>query len=437
MNMETMPRKNHADKAYYGWYIAVTLAFTETISWGVLYYAFSVFITPMEAELGWSRTELTAGFSLALLVIGGMAFPVGTWIDRHGSRALMTTGSILGSLLVIAWSQVTDLQTFYLIWAGIGVCASTVLYEPAFAVIATWFVRRRSAALAVITFAAGFASTIFIPLTDALYHAFGWRTAIFILAILLAITTIPLHALMLRRRPADLGLLPDGEPVTLETRPLPASLSLSDALHSRFFWLMTLAFSLAALAAAAIRVHFIPLLIDSGINASTAAFASGSIGMMQVAGRVIFAPLDARISGRVLVAGVFALQSAGMFALLWGISLLTVVIFVAVFGAAYGAMTLARASIIAELFGAAHYGRISSVMAIFLTLAGTAAPVGAGILYDYFGNYQPVLWIVVILGVIAAGIMLVSKLDVSSQKSLQHDLVNPPVNAATHGESSG
>lgn len=412
-----MQRRKNNSKAYYGWYIAVTLAFTETISWGILYYAFTVFITPMEAELGWSRTELTAGFSLALLVMGGMAFLVGTWIDRHGSRFLMTLGSILASLLVLAWSQVTDVQMFYLIWAGIGVCGALVLYEPAFTVIAAWFIKRRSTALAIITFAAGFASTIFIPLTDALYQAFGWRSATFMLGILLAVTTIPVHAFILRRRPADLGLLPDGEPLTLEARPLPASLSLSDALHSRFFWLMTLAFGLASLAANAIRVHFIPFLIDSGVASGTAALASGSIGIMQVLGRVIFAPLDSRIPGKIMVAGVFALQGMGMFALLWGASPLTILLFVGIFGAAYGAITLARASIIAELFGSAHYGRISSVMALFLTFSGTAAPVGASWLYDYFGNYQPVLWGVLLLALIAAGIMVVAKQDTDPRKS--------------------
>jgi sugar phosphate permease len=106
-------------KLYYGWYIAFALAITETISWGIVYYAFSVFITPMEADLGWSRSQLTGGFSLALLVAGIMAFPVGTWIDRHGARWLMTIGSILASLLIVGWSQVHDLTSFYFIWAGL------------------------------------------------------------------------------------------------------------------------------------------------------------------------------------------------------------------------------------------------------------------------------------------------------------------------------
>jgi MFS family permease len=290
-----------------------------------------------------------------MLIAGGMAFPVGSWIDRHGARWLMTIGSILASLLVLAWSQVHDLTMFYLVWAGLGVCAAVVLYEPAFAVMAIWFVRRRSTALAIITFAAGLASTIFVPLSDALLQSFGWRQSIVILGILLAVTTIPLHALILRRRPADLGLFPDGEQNASTIQAAVRNFSLSDALYNRFFWLLTLAFSLAYLASAAIRVHFIPFLIDSGIHASTAALASGAIGLMQVVGRVIFAPLDSRLSGRMLVSGIFAMQGAAMAILFLGSSLWVIGVFVVVFGAAYGAQTLARASIIAELFGSSHY----------------------------------------------------------------------------------
>lgn len=396
---------------YYGWYITAALAITETISWGIVYYAFSVFIAPMETELGWSRTELTGGFSLALLITGIMAYPVGWWIDRYGARLLMTVGSIAATLLVIAWSQVTSLTGFYLIWAGLGVCSAAILYEPAFAVIALWFVRKRSNALAIVTFAAGLASTIFIPVSDALLNTFHWREAIFRLGILLGVTTIPLHALILRHRPADLGYLPDGEVQSMKNAsPIPPSgISLSEALHSRFFWLLTLAFSLAYLSAAAIRVHFIPFLIDKGVDASTAAFASGSIGLMQVAGRVIFAPLDNHFSPRLIVIGIFVLQTAAMLMLLIGTSSWMIGLFIVVFGAAYGARTLARPSILAQVFGISHYGRISSIMALFLTFAATIAPVGAGWLYDTFGSYTPALWIIVGLGFSAAMTMIFAK----------------------------
>jgi MFS family permease len=397
-------------KPYYGWYIAVTLALTETISWGILYYAFSVFLAPMEADLGWSRSELTGGFSLMLLVAGGMAYPVGAWIDKRGARRLMTVGSIGASLLVIAWSAVTSLPAFYAIWIGLGVCAAAVLYEPAFAVIAQWFQRRRSTALAVVTFAAGLASTIFLPLSDALLRGFGWRTAVLILGLFLACLTIPLHALMLRRRPADLGLLPDGVSArTAEAIDAPRGIPFRAAVSGRTFWLLTLGFGLASLAGAAIRVHFIPFLIGSGVESSTAAFATGAIGITQVIGRVAFAPLDHRFSSRTIAVAVFGLQTLASALLLAGQSVFLIVGFILLFGAAQGAATLARPSILAELYGVAHFGRISSVMALFLTATWTIGPLGASLLFDRFGTYDLVLWLVALLALLATGITLLAK----------------------------
>ena len=399
----------HPPRRFYGWTIAVTLAITQTISWGVLYYSISVFLTPMEADLGWTRAELTGAFSLMWLVAGVMAFPVGAWVDKHGGRALMTIGSVGAMLLVIAWSHVETLPAFYAIWAGLGVCAAAVLYEPAFAILAQWFMRRRGTALAIVTFAAGLSSTIFLPLTDALLHALGWRGAVLALALGMGAVTIPLHAGLLRRRPADLGQTPDGLP------PLPAgAVARADvpyraALRGRAFWLLTLAFGLIGLSGAAIRIHFIPLLIDTGLDPSTAAAATGVIGVTQVIGRVLFAPLDRRFSAHSIALGMFTLQAAVMGVLLLGQPAPVIALFILGFGAAQGVITLSRPSILAEQYGVSNYGRISSIMALFLTLISTGAPLLASLLYDRAGSYAPVLWLVFVCALAGCVVIAIAR----------------------------
>ena len=385
-----MIRRRKRKSLYYGWYIAIVFAITETVSFGVIYYAFTVFITPMEADLGWSRGELSGAFSLFLLMTGLMAFPVGWWLDKRGSRLLMTLGSTGATLLTLMWSQVNSLPEFMLIMTLMGCCGAAILYEPAFAVIAAWFTHKRGAAMAIVTFTAGFASTIFIPLSDALLVAFGWRQAVFMLGVLLGIITIPLHLLILRGKPADLGLLPDGKTSLPETKPA-SSVSLGMALRSRFFWLMTLAFALSTLSISALRVHFIPLLISLGIQSSAAALASGSIGIMQVIGRMIFAPIEARFSARTMTIGVFALLTLSLTILLFGPSPPWIILFIALFGMAVGTHTLTRPLMVADAYGAGFYGRISSVMVIALTMARTTAPFAAGLIFDLFHSYGPVL----------------------------------------------
>src|SRR5579884_224381 len=98
-----------ARRIYYGWLLIATLGVTEAISWGVLYYAFGVLLEPMATELGWSRASLAGAFSLAVLLSGVAAVPVGQWLDGHGARGLMTLGSVLGVLLVLAWARVMSI----------------------------------------------------------------------------------------------------------------------------------------------------------------------------------------------------------------------------------------------------------------------------------------------------------------------------------------
>lgn len=404
-------------KRYYGWYIVAALAITETISWGVLFYSFSVFLSPMEAEFGWSRSALTGAFSLSLLVMGLCAYPVGSWVDRKGGRWLMTAGSAMAALLVFAWSQTQTLWQFYLVWIGIGLCAAMVLYDTAFIVVAQWFSARRGTALAIITFAAGLASTIFLPWSDWLLRQYGWRDAVAYLALLLAVVTVPLHALVLRSRPDDMGLQPDGaKPIESEKRTPRFGIDVRGAISGRTFWLLTLAFALLALSASAIRVHFIPFLIDVGISPTVAAYAAGAIGITQVVGRVLFAGIEHRMTRAALLVGVFGVQAAAMAVLLAGQSPTMIWGFILGFGAAQGMATLVRPAILSELYGITHFGRISAVMGFFTVLCHTLAPFAASVAFDLRGDYQLVLWMVTLFAILATVAAVVAWRGILAQK---------------------
>jgi MFS family permease len=375
--------------------LVAALAVTETVSYGVLQYAFPVFLAPMQAELGWSRTAMTGAFSLASLVSGFAAIPAGRWVDRHGARGLMTAGSLLAALLLLAWAATDGLAAFYAIWAGLGLAMAAVLYEPAFAVVASWFHRLRGRALTVLTFVAGFASVIFVPLATWLVEAYEWRRALVWLAVTLAAMTILPHAILLRRRPEDLGLLPDGgsgvDDDGLAAAPLLPSVPADVAIRGASFRWLTIAFALSSLTTTALAVHLIPLLLERGYPPGFAGAAMGAVGLMALPGRLIFTPLGSRWPRAAVTASIFLLQALGVAALLMG-GEVWVWACVALFGAGFGAITPARAALLAELYGPPEYGRISGVLAMFLALARAAAPVGASVLYAVGGGYTPVLW---------------------------------------------
>jgi len=400
-------RRSGQQRIYYGWPMLLGLSLAQVTSWGIVYYTFAVFLAPINADLGWSIAQMTGAFSLALLLSGLAAIPVGRWIDRHGPRAIMTAGSMAATLLIVAWSRVDSLLGLYLIWAAIGVVMATVLYEPAFIIVANWFERLRSRALTILTVIAGLASVVYIPLAAWLIDAYGWRTALLILAVILAAGTVPIHALMLRHKPADLGLDVDGEVKSRHAVPRqvsrPSGATLGTALHDRAFWWISTAFVLATIADMALVVHLIPFLIERGHTAAFAATAAAAIGLVKLPGRVIFVPIAERFDLRVVIAVVFGIQATAIVALVGLPGTVGVLLFVGLFGAVIGAVTPARASLVADTWGREHYGSISGALATSTTVARSVAPVGAGLLYVAGGNsYIPVMWLLVAISVLAA-----------------------------------
>jgi predicted MFS family arabinose efflux permease len=360
-----------------GWRIAAVLAVTETVSWGVLYYAFAVFLPSMQRSLGWSRTELTGAFSLALATSAIAAFPVGRWLDHHSPRPLMTLGSAAGALLVLAWSHANSLVVFYLVWAGIGLAMACVLYDAAFTVVTKWFDEDRRRALTAVTLVGGCASFVFSPLSNRLIDAQGWRHALITLAVILAATTVPLHALFLRAPP----------PAAETIAPAPARL------RSAAFWYLTAAFVLSSFAISAVAVHLIPYLLEGGRSASFAAFAAGLMGLMQVPGRIVFAAAARYLPQRFEAPAVFLLQGTGLVVLAATTAAPGVIGAVCLFGLGNGMATLVRATALADAYGAAVYGSVAGAAAACATGARAVAPVAVAGGYVAFGGYTPVIWV--------------------------------------------
>jgi MFS family permease len=277
---------------------------------------------------------------------------------------------------------------------------SATLYEPAFATVATWFERGRARAILVVTLAAGFASTIFLPLSGWLVDALGWRQALVALAAILAAMTILPHALLLRRRPEDLGLRPDGIPLDQEvsegsqrstgTRIAVAGVPLSAAVRDPSFRWLTVAFFLETFASVAVGVQIIPYLTDRGDGAAFAATAAGLIGAFQVVARVLATVLGSRVSPVALTGTVFAGQALAVAILLTWEGKTGILVAVVLLGAGRGVTTLMRAGLIADFYGRAHYGAIAGMLAFFLTGARALAPAGSGIAYGLAGGYRPV-----------------------------------------------
>jgi MFS family permease len=355
--------------------IVAALSVTQTVGYGCLWYSFPVLLEPVAAELGASRTQVTGAFTTAVLAAAALAVPVGRWLDRHGSRALMTTGSVLGSVLLVALSRVNGLVALYAIWAGIGAVGAMVFYEAAFATVIAWSPPgRRATALLTVTVVAGFASTIFLPLVGYLVSSYGWRAAAVVLAAVNATVTVPLHGLVLRPAPR-LGdrhaSAPDPKAREAQRRQ-----ALAAATRNVRYWLLGLAFTAQSLALAAMTVHLIGFLVAAGHPPTLAATVAGALGALSVSGRLLLTGLSQRWPLGAIVAGVFAVQAVAAAAL------------PLVAGSTPGAI--------------AGYASLSGRLAVPITIAVAGAPLATAAAQQAARSYTPVLLIVAASNMLAA-----------------------------------
>ncbi|NBQ05836.1 MAG: MFS transporter, partial [Betaproteobacteria bacterium] len=177
---------------------AVWLSWAQLITWGSVFYTFSLIMGPVERELGLSRADASLGFSLALLADGLMAYAIGRWIDRGHERRVMTWGSAWVGMCLWAHSFIDSLAGFYAVWLGLGLGMSATLYAPVFAVVTRRFPNDFRRAIIIMTFLGGLASTVFIPLSSWLIQSLGWRHALWVLALMQWLICMPLHAWLLQ-----------------------------------------------------------------------------------------------------------------------------------------------------------------------------------------------------------------------------------------------
>ena len=388
--------------------IVAALAVTQTVGYGSLWYSFPVLLGPVSTDLGVSRTTVTGAFTGAVLASAALAVPVGRWLDRHGARGLMSVGSVLGTVLLVLLSRVDGVAALYAVWAGIGAVGAAVFYEAAFATAVAWSPPAlRARTILSITVVAGFASTIFIPLTGRLVDAYGWRTAVLVLAVVHGAVTVPLHALVLRRPPHVHAARGDVEVRAAAEQARLAAVARS--VRDVRFWLLGLGFTAQTVAFATMSVHLVGILVAAGHPPTVAATIAGTVGALQVLGRVVVTALSRRFSMAGVVASVFVVQAAAAAALsLTAASTIGAAAAVAVFGFGFGLGSIARPALLTDLFGATGYASLSGRLAVPITLMTAGSPLAAAWVQRSTGTWMPVLLTVSGFTLLAAGAIAVA-----------------------------
>mgnify|MGYP002078307117 CR=1 FL=1 len=379
------------------WRLVCLLSVGQLVSWGPLSYSFSLFVEPMERELGWSRTDLTLALSCGLLVTGLCGVQVGSWIDRRGGFAPMTLGSILGALLLVVWSQVDSLPVFFALWLLLGAVHAMTLYDPAFAVITANLGGQYRLGLTYMTLIAGFASTIFMPATQVFIDWWGWRDTLLVLAGFNVAVGFGIHAWLLRGTRGSMMRAPDAPPPT----PGPSPLRL--AMARPVFWLLAATLVSQGAAVLAVTFHIVPLLGERGLTTAIVLLAIALIGPAQVAGRLILLGLGRRATTATMGRITVLLLPLSMLALLMveGESV-WLYVFVLLYGAGNGLMTIVRGASVVEFLGQEGFGAINGALGLPTTVARALSPTLVALLWDWQGDYVAAIWLIAGLGLISA-----------------------------------
>lgn len=363
------------------------LGIGQIICWGVMFYAFPLAAEPMAAELGVDKPHVYGAATFGLLLAGLAAYPVGWLIDRGHGRAVMTGGALLGGLLFALWSQVHDLTLFYALFAGIGVAMAATLYEPAFAVVARRFGAGARSGITALTLWGGFASTVFVPVTQFLIDHLGWRDAVLVLGLItMASGGLYLWVIDPRR---------DAEPLRdlggTDAGPYDGS-AVRWALRQPTFWALTIAVTFYIGAMSGLTYHWYPLLLERGFDTASVVAGMAIIGPAQVAGRIAIWVLARQQSVKIIGRGVVIIFPLVLLLLLLApAEFAFLALFAAVYGAANGIMTIVRGLALREMLTQQSYGALNGLLSVPATIAKALAPFGCAWLWSQSGGYDAVL----------------------------------------------
>ena len=373
----------------------VLLAVGQTLQWASIFYIFPALLLRWEHDLGWSKADLTAAITIAVLV-SALASPLAGKIIDHGKGPVMLAGSaVLGGAGLLILAAVAARWQFYAVWFLIGIAMAGCLYEPCFALVTRARGKDAKQGIILITLVAGFASTISYPVTYALAEHLGWRGACVTFSAIVVLVAVPITWVGACRLEQS-RKLPDAPPS--------AAAAGRGFLGRRAFWFLALAFSCTAMAHGAALHHLLPLLDEREVPPQTAVLAASLIGPMQVAGRLAVMASGSYLSHNAVAVLIFGVLGAAVLTLLAsGISLAFLLAFVVLFGSAWGAVSIVRPLLARDILGEEDFGAKSGALALPF-LAGSALAPFLGSLIWEAGGYDALL--IVLIGVTGVGLGL-------------------------------
>jgi len=401
---------------YFGWVIVGITFVTMAISVSAR-TSFSLLLPPLTSEFDWDRGLVAGAFSFGFLVSASLSPIVGRLMDSHGPRLVIGAGvALMSGGLLLAPGIESPWHLYVTLGLMVGVGTNLMSFTAQSLFLPNWFVRRRGLAISIAFSGVGVGAIVLLPWLQTVIDRDGWRAASWAMGLLGLLVLGPLN-LLVRRRPEDVGLLPDGGPPSRPSAQAQKTMTVVDAtwasvewtlslaLRTRRFWWIVLAYFSALFAWYAVQVHQTKYLVEIGFTPLVASWALGVVSVVAIPGQIGLGALSDRIGREwvwtvgcigfaICYAALIALEAVPNHALLY--------LMVASQGFLGYALTSVMGPIVAEIFEGPNYGAIFGTITVALAGGGAAGAWVTGVVYDVTGSYQPAFLLAIGLCAVSA-----------------------------------
>jgi len=413
-------------RVYYGWWIVAAAVLLQFVFLSVSASTVSVFLRPVVEELGWQVWQFTLGSSLALLAGALSGVVIGGVIDRHGARLAVLGGALVAALCLYGLGRQSSLWLFW----SLHVCAGLIgwtLFGPLVVNTAVnkWFVRRRGWALAIGSSGISLGGLIAPFAMTLAVDSWGWRNGYLLQALFVLGIVVPV-AFLMRRRPEDAGLQPDGD--TIESRPgdgrpgaeEPPSMTTRQALRTSGFWLLLAGYGMNQAALSSVLAHAVPFATDASFSRTAASLALAVNGLGNLLSKALWGYCLQRFPPRRLAVAAFTLGASGVALMLLSASLggaasagslAPFLLFAGFFcyGFGFGGTIPISEYLWAGYFGRAHIGAIRGISQPLTIVGPTVGPVLVGVGYDLMGSYTAAFAAIIAVYLVGALLVAISR----------------------------
>ncbi len=395
-------------RVFYGWWLLAAAVVSMALGSGISFWSFGLYVDPLEDEFGWSRAEVSFGFSVSLLVSGVVAPLIGRWIDTRGPRSAILVGAVLTAASYVLLAFTDSLWQWYAFSSVNAVVRQLMFFMPFMALVSRWFDRRRGIAVSILGTGFSLGGFLVVPLMSVVIEEIGWRGAFVFSGVVTAALFLPVGQFIVKDSPADVGAEVDGAPRPPERDTTPAAvvgLTLREALRTPMFWVLAFALTLLFFGMFGWLVHQVPFYESVGLSRGTAALLVSVTAGMGIGTRLVVGAFADRVDRFELLAiGLTGFLISSMVTLSISTEPWAIALFLVFWIAGTAGGPIIEALLLTRAFGVAHFATILGAVVVVETLGQIISPTIAGAIFDRTGSYD--LAILLFVGTYAASLVL-------------------------------